>query len=92
MCCLVTIFLLLGPRAGILVWWLLDMRRWSLTFPNFIIPLLGSIFLPWTTIVYVLVFPFGVSGLDWLWLVLAFLVDIGSLAGGGYGNRNRFRR
>jgi hypothetical protein len=29
-------------------------------------PLLGLIFLPWTTLMYVIVFP--VIGLDWLWL------------------------
>ena len=91
MCCLVAILVFLGPRAAIIVWWLFDMRRWSDTFTTFILPVLGFIFLPWATLAYVLVFPGGVSGLDWLWLILAFLVDIGSLTG-GYGNRRRLRR
>ena len=59
MCCLVTVLVFLGPRLGILVWWLLDMPRWNLTFNTFIWPLLGFIFLPWTTLAYVLVFPWN---------------------------------
>ncbi len=38
---------------------------------------------------YVLVFPGGIIGFDWIWLGLGLLVDIGSHAGGGYTNRNR---
>ena len=38
---------------------------------------------------YVLVAPAGVFGLDWLWLGLAVIADIGMHAGGAYGNRER---
>ncbi|MCO6450318.1 MAG: hypothetical protein J5I90_05960 [Caldilineales bacterium] len=31
----------------------------------------------------------GIVGFDWIWLGLALLIDVGSYAGGGYGNRNR---
>jgi hypothetical protein len=31
---------------------------------------------------YVLVAPGGVSGIDWLWLGIAVLVDLGSIGGG----------
>ena len=89
MCCLFTTLLLLGPRAAILVWYLINPARWNLTFDTWIWPLLGSLFLPWTTLMYVLVAPFGVTGFDWLWLGLAVLADIGMYAGGGYGNRDR---
>jgi hypothetical protein len=41
---------------------------------------------------YVLVFPGGVGGWDWLWLGLAVLGDIGMYAGGGVGNRDRLAR
>jgi hypothetical protein len=91
MCCLWTILILLGPRAGILFWYLFNPARWRLTFDTWIWPLLGSLFLPWTTIIYVLVAPAGVNGLDWLWLGLAFVVDLGSLGGGAFGNRDRLR-
>ena len=62
MCCLVTTLALLGPRAGIVVWWLLQPGRWSVTFDSFLWPLLGFVFLPWTTLMYVVVAPGGVTG------------------------------
>jgi len=89
MCCFLTSLFLLGPRAAILVWWLLNPLRWQLTFSTFIWPLLGFIFVPWTTLMYVLVAPGGIVLFDWVLLALAVLADIGMYAGGGYGNRDR---
>jgi hypothetical protein len=90
MCCFLTSLFLLGPRAAILVWWLINPVRWQLTFDTWIWPLLGFIFLPWTTLMYVLVaLPNGIVGFDWILLALAVLADIGMYAGGGYGNRSR---
>ena len=89
MCCLFTTLVFLGPRAGILVWWLINPARWQLAFDSFLWPLLGFLFLPWTTLMYVLVFPGGIVGFDWIWLGLGVLADIGMYAGGGYGNRDR---
>ena len=76
MCCLFTVLVFLGPRAGILVWWLLQPARWNAAFQGFLMPLLGFIFVPWTTMMYVLVFPGGITGFDWLWLGLGLLADI----------------
>jgi len=76
MCCLFTVLVFLGPRAGILVWWLLQPARWQAAFTNFLWPLLGFTFVPWTTMMYVLVFPGGVTGFDWLWLGLGLVADI----------------
>jgi hypothetical protein len=89
MCCFFTTLLLLGPRAAILIRWLINPVRWQATFSSFIWPLLGFIFLPWTTLMYVLVAPGGVIGFDWVWLALAVVADIGMYVGGGYGNRDR---
>jgi hypothetical protein len=89
MCCFFTTLLLLGPRAAILIWWLVQPVRWQATFSSFIWPLLGFIFVPWTTLMYVLVAPGGVLGFDWVWVALAVLADIGMYAGGAYGNRDR---
>ena len=91
MCCFITALLLLGPRAIILGWWLINPLRFGATFDTFLWPALGTLFLPWTTLTYVLVAPAGLYGLDWLWLGLAVLVDLGSYGGGGYGNRDRIR-
>ena len=89
MCCLFTTLVFLGPRVGLLVWWLIDPLRWEAAFSNFLWPLLGFLFLPWTTLMYVGIFPGGVTGFDWIWLGLALLADIGSYGGGAYGNRGR---
>jgi hypothetical protein len=91
MCCLFSALVLLGPRAGILVWWLIDPLRWQLAFDTFIVPLLGFMFFPLTTLMYVAVYPGGVNGFDYVWLGLALFLDVGSWAGGAYGNRNRMR-
>jgi hypothetical protein len=85
--CLVIFALIFGPRIVTVVWWLLDMARWSATFDTFIVPFLGFLFLPWTTIMYVLVAPQGVTGIDWLWIALAVLADIGAVGGGAARRR-----
>src|SRR5579859_3206309 len=47
---------------------------------GWILPLLGIIFLPITTLAYVLVYYISgsVTGWGWLWVVLAFLLDLGA--------------
>lgn len=71
------------------MWWLIQPARWTLAFQGWaggslwwIWPVLGIIFLPWTTIMFVLVSPLGVTGWDWLWLGLALAADIAWYAGG----------
>jgi hypothetical protein len=83
-CCIFLVLVFLGPRAGILIWWLADQARWNLTFQNFIWPFLGFLFLPWTTLMYVVVWPMGIEGFDWAWLALAFLADVAMYAGSAY--------
>jgi hypothetical protein len=88
--CLFLILLLFGPRSVIVVWWLLQPLRWDATFGSFIVPFLGFLILPWTTLMYVIVAPGGLVGLDVLWMGLAVLADIASYTGGGvYGRRRR---
>ena len=89
MCCLFTSLVLLGPRAAILIWWVLEPVRWNTTFDTVLWPILGFILAPWTTLMFVLVAPLGVDGLDWLWLGIGVLADVGSYVGGGYTNRDR---
>jgi hypothetical protein len=89
MCCLAALLLVAGPRVGILFWWLIDQPRWNLAFDTFLLPFLGFLFVPWTTLMYVLVFPGGVDGFDWVWIGIGLLLDFGSWAGGGYTNRDR---
>jgi hypothetical protein len=88
MCCLVTTLILLGPRAAIVIWWLAASARWDAAFTTFWWPLMGFLFFPWTTLMFVVVAPRGtVRGFDWFWLGLAALTDLGSYTGGAYGRR-----
>ena len=65
-----------------LIYWLIPAGQLKIaaTFNTFIWPLLGLIFLPWTTLIYVIVFP--VVSFDWIWLGLAVLADIASYGAG----------
>jgi hypothetical protein len=87
--CLFLTLLFLGPRAAILFWWLIEPVRWSLVYDTFLVPFLGFIFVPWTTLMYVVVGIGGVTGWDWLWMALALFADIASYAGGALGGRGR---
>jgi hypothetical protein len=88
--CVFFTLLLAGPRAAIIIWWLINPDRWDNAFDTFIWPLLGFIFLPWTTLMFVIVAPFGnVVGWDWFWLALAFFIDLSAWGSSGYGNRDR---
>ena len=88
MCCFFTTLVLLGPRIAGVIWWLVQPARWNLAFSSIIWPILGLIFLPWATLMYVIVSPGGVVGFwEWSFLILAIIADIGSYAGGGYGNK-----
>ena len=91
MCCVFTTLVLFGPRLGILVWWLINPVRFMAAFGTWIWPLLGFILLPWTTLMYLIVFPGGMAGFDWIWLGLGVLADVASHAGGAWGNRDRLR-
>jgi hypothetical protein len=88
--CLFIILLLIGPRAVILVWGLIAPVQWSAAFGgSLLLPLVGFLFLPWTTLTYFLVSGGGVVGLDYLFLALALAVDVSSYAGGGAYQRRR---
>ena len=87
--CLVALVAFFSPRLAIFLVWLFS-DRMSIAFNSFWIGFIGFLFLPWTTLMYVLVAPGGVIGLDWLWLGLAIAADLLSYSSGGlYGRRRR---
>ena len=77
-CCLLALMLSGAPRLAFLVWWVVQPMRMEATFDTFMWPLIGVLFMPWTTIMYVLVYPAGITGFDWVWLGLGLAVDIGT--------------
>ena len=89
MCCLFTILFLLGARAVDVVWWIAQPGRWDAAFSSALWPILGIIFAPWTTMMWVLVAPGGVHGLDWLWIGLAIVARRRLLGRRRLPNRDR---
>ncbi len=89
MCCFFSSLWLLGPRFAFLIYWLIPYGRLKVAaaFDGWILPLLGLIFLPWTMLMYVLIFPvYGVF--DWLFLAFAVLADISAYAAGAARRRD----
>jgi len=86
-CCAFALVLAGAPRLALLFWWFTQPGRFNATFETWLWPLVGVVFLPWTALMYVFVYPGGISLINWVFLGLALLVDIGSY-GGGYRARS----
>lgn len=90
--CLFALFAGAFPRFGTLFIWLARPVYFRAAFGGgWFLPLLGIIFLPFTTLMYVLLWTpsVGLVGFDWFWLVLAIFLDLGHMGGVGYANRDR---
>jgi hypothetical protein len=90
MCCIISSILFIGPRAGLLVWWLFNPGRFSMVYNNLMWPILGTIFLPVTTLIYTFIYKAGFggpAGLDWIWLGLGLVIDLGLYGGGAYSRK-----
>jgi hypothetical protein len=81
--CLLALLSGLFPRVGLIAVWIFT-NEVDQAYDTFVLPLLGLIFLPLTTLVYALAWsPIGgVEGIEWFWVVLAFLFDVGALGAG----------
>ena len=78
-------------RWFLIFFWIARPGMMNLAFNTFILPCLGFLFLPFTTLMYVLLVQ-GVGrlqGLDYLWLALAVIIDLGSVGAAAAANRNR---
>jgi len=66
-----------ASRVVLAFMWIFGWRV-NAAFNNFVVPLLGLIFLPYTTIMWVLIWTpaTGVSGWDWIWVLLGVGLDI----------------
>jgi hypothetical protein len=77
-CCLVLLASGLGPRIVLAGWWIFG-EKVDVAFGSWIWPLLGLLFLPWTTLFYVIVWSIGgVSGAEWLLVALGVILDVGT--------------
>lgn len=84
---LLALLLALSPRFILFFMWLFQSSRLD-AFSGFWLPFIGFLFLPFTTLMYMLVWSAsnGVSFIGWVLVLLAFLMDMGSY-GSGYRSR-----
>jgi hypothetical protein len=90
--CLLALMAAFAPRFVFLVIWIARPVYVDSVFDTFIFPLLGLIFLPFTTLMYVFLAapPFALTGWDWLWIGIAVVLDL-SHYGGAYVQRGQLR-
>ena len=81
--CLLAFSIAVAPRLVLILAWIFS-DRWQIVWQNnFLLPLLGIIFLPFTTVMYMLAWSPAVAGggniegWDWLWIILGLILDIG---------------
>jgi len=87
MCCLFSTLVFIGPRAAVLVWWILQPARWEAAFSSFWWAFLGFLFAPWTTLMWVAVAPGGITGFDYVIVGLGIFADIASYSASAYERR-----
>ena len=87
--CAILLAALVGPRAINVVWWLLDAERWNATFSGPLVPILGILALPWTTLAYVLVAQGGLTGLEFIVVVIGLFADVGTYGSSAYSNKDK---
>jgi hypothetical protein len=76
-CCFLLLASGLGPRVALGAWWIFG-NKVDAAFDSSVWPLLGLVFLPWTTIFYVASWSAvgGVSGVEWLFVALGVALDV----------------
>jgi len=75
--CLLAFGIAAAPRLVLIFAWIFG-RRWDLVWQgDWLLPLLGIIAAPYTTVMYMLVWsPAGLHGFDWVWLLLGVMLDV----------------
>jgi hypothetical protein len=82
--CLLALLALISPRLALFCLWIFS-DLLGRAFDDWIVPVLGFFLLPWTTLAYAVMWDAGshkVAGFEWFLVVLAFLFDLSSYAGG----------
>jgi hypothetical protein len=82
--CLFAIFAGLFPRLALFIVWVARPALVAAAFSTWLVPLLGIIFLPFATLMYVILYTpgFGLAPLEWFWVVLAGVLDLAHLGAG----------
>jgi hypothetical protein len=91
--CLFALFASAAPRLALLFTWLFTPLVSRAFHGVFLWPFLGLLFLPFTTLLFVICWSpvYGLSGWGWFFVILGFFLDISSYGGSAYGNHDRMR-
>ena len=89
--CLLLIFFLIFPRIALLLIFF-SSTYLERAYQGLLVPLLGFIFLPLTTLVYAWMANThqAIVGLNLLILIIAVVIDVGGLGSGEYHRRTRW--
>jgi hypothetical protein len=82
--CLIALLALISPRLALFFIFLFS-NMLDRAFDGWLLPLVGFFLLPWTTLAYTVMWDTGtntVDGFEWFIVILAFLADLASYAGG----------
>ena len=86
---MMAIFGAILPRFLLLVGWSNDQAFWGSLFGSQVWLLGGFIFFPWTTLIYGFVQLNGLNVLNLIFLVLGFLIDLGTWGVGFFATRQQ---
>ncbi len=80
-----------GSRIFLLMIWLSRPVAWNSAFSSVIWPCLGFVFLPFTTLMWYVLQTSqpgqAMTGGDWLWILLAVVIDVATIGATGQANR-----
>jgi len=90
MACLFALGAAFFPRLALLFIWVFTPLV-NRAFDTFSIPLLGLVFLPFTTLMYVFSYipGYGLTWWGWLFVILGIFLDMGAYGGSAAANRTR---
>src|SRR5262245_53654177 len=92
MCCLLLLLAAFAPRLVLVLLWLFGGNYLSAPFTTWILPVLGFIFMPFTTLAYAFAWNQSGGSVGGVWIVLivvAVLLDLGHMGGGARSMRKR---
>jgi hypothetical protein len=78
MCCFFLLMAFFGPRTAMVFWWIVGRTSWDNAWgdgASFVWKAVGFIFVPWTTLMFLVLGGEPINGWDWLLIGLGLAAD-----------------